>query len=146
MNGKVGVESEFQSVNKHEDMSDPSTLNVSRSIVESPRRNCDKKDPDTVGKKILELCKSYDMQIGNGRTKGDFMGNYTHHNENEGQSTVDLALISDSLFNIIHDFQVLPLPVFTDHCKIILTIKNLKPKEEIPTNYNWREGTIGYKW
>ena len=146
MNGRVGVESEFQSVNKHEDMSDPSTLNVSRSIVESPRRNCDKKDPDTVGKKILELCKSYDMQIGNGRTKGDFMGNYTHHNENEGQSTVDLALISDSLFNIIHDFQVLPLPVFTDHCKIILTIKNLKPKEEIPTNYNWREGTIGYKW
>ena len=104
------------------------------------------KDPDSVGKKILTLCKSYDMQIGNGRTKGDFMGNFTHHNENEGQSTVDLALISDSLFPIIDDFQVLPQPVFSDHCKIILTIKNLKPKDEVQTNYNWREGTIGYKW
>ena len=146
MNGRVGVESEFQSVDKHEGKNDPSAFITSRSITESPRRNCDQKEPDMIGKKILTLCKSYDMQIGNGRTKGDFMGTYTHHNKNKGQSTVDLALISDSLFPIISDFQVLPQPIFSDHCKIVLTISNLRPMDKVQTNYKWREGTIGYKW
>ena len=147
MNGRVGEESEFHSVNKHDHEQDPSLLYTSRSISETPRNNCDKKDPCYVGRMILELCKSYDMQIGNGRTKGDFMGNFTHHNKNTGQSTVDLALISDSLFTKINDLQVLPQPVFSDHCKIILTIGNLKPQSEtMKPKYNWREATVGYKW
>ena len=147
MNGRVGTESEFQSINKHDHDQDPSLLCTSRDISETPRNNCDKKDPCYVGRMILELCKSYDMQIGNGRTKGDFLGNYTHHNKNSGQSTVDLALISDALFTKINDFQVLPQPVFSDHCKIILTINNLKPPEKAMENkYNWREASVGYKW
>ena len=65
------------------------------------------------------------MQIGNGRLKGDFLGNFTHFNKNKGQSTVDLALISDTLFTDIDDLKVLPQEVYSDHCKIILTIKNM---------------------
>ena len=72
---------------------------------------------------------------------------FTHHNKNTGQSTVDLALISDSLFPKIDDFQILPQTVFTDHCKIILTVKNLKPKETTPeAKYKWREASLGYTW
>ena len=65
------------------------------------------------------------MQIANGRLCGDFLGNFTHHNKNTGQSAVDLVLISDGLFPYIDDFKVLPQPEFSDHCKIVLTIKNL---------------------
>ena len=117
-----------------------------RKMPQSPRRNCDKNKPCKIGEKIIQLCKSYDMQIGNGRTKGDFMGNYTHHNKNTGQSTIDLALISDNLYPFIDDFKVLPQTVYSDHCKIVLTVKNLKPIEQKKVNYKWLQYKADYKW
>ena len=96
-----------------------------RSVLETPRRKCDG-EKCIVEEKIINLCKSYDMQIANGRLCGDSLGNFAH-NKNTGQSTVDLVLISDGLFPYIDDFKVLPQPEFSDHCKIVQTIKNLKP-------------------
>ena len=69
------------------------------------------------------------MQIANGRMRSDFLGNFTHHNKNTGQSTVDLVLISDTLYPFIEDLKVLPQPIYSDHCKIVLTIRNVKSIE-----------------
>ena len=140
MNGRVAEESEFIQKSINDDIIIPT-----RSTLESSRRNCDKVKC-TVGDKIIHLCKSYDMQIANGRMPGDFLGNFTHHNKNTGQSTVDLALISDGLYPLANDFQVLPQPLFSDHCKIVLTIKNLKPIEANQNNYQWLNRKLEYKW
>ena len=100
INGRVGEKIEFTQ-NLHKDIN--SSI-MTRSVTETPRRNIDKEKPCKIGEKIINLCKSYDMQIGNGRMKGDFLGNFTHHNKNTGQSAVDLALISDNLYTFIDDF------------------------------------------
>ena len=98
-----------------------------------------------VGEQLLTLCKSYDLQIANGRSQGDFLGNYTHHNKNTGQSVVDLALISDALFPLMDDFKIMPQNTYSDHCKIVLTIKNRRLLPS-PETYEWCSLTPEYKW
>ena len=88
MNGRVGTTSEFSETHKNETIN---TILTNRKIPETPRRNCDKAKPCAVGEKIIQMCKSFDMQIGNGRTKGYFFGNLTHYNKKQGHSTIDLA-------------------------------------------------------
>ena len=122
MNGRTG-----NRLDHEENRNNPFLSFKPTTINKSQRRNCDTKLNQT-GQKILQLCCSYDMQIANGRFKGDIFGNFTHHNKNIGQSTVDLALVSDFIFSKIDDFKVLPQDCYSDHCKIILSIKNLKHK------------------
>ena len=87
------------------------------------------------------------MQIENGRFRGNCCGNHTHNNKNKGESTVDLAIISDSLIEHVDDFKVFPQLDYSDHSKIILTIKNVKPLAELPsTDYNWGLIEPGFKW
>ena len=86
------------------------------------------------------------MQIANGRTKGDILGNFTHFNKNVGQSTVDLALVSDDLFPKLEDFKVLPQNFYSDHCKIILSLTNFRPGEASTENYEWQPLQKTYKW
>ena len=143
MNGRGGECSEFCQLDKDVDIN--YINNITRSISETSRRNCDEQT-NKIGEKIIHLCKSYDMQIANGRMRGDFLGNFTHHNKNTGQSVVDLTLISDSLYPYIEDFKVLPQPEFSDHCKIVLIIKNMKPIKTKQNNYKWLDRKPEYKW
>ena len=66
------------------------------------------------GRSLIELCRTFHIQIANGRFLGDLWGNYTHHNISKGESTVDLAIVSDTLFNYIVNFKVLPQKDFSD--------------------------------
>ena len=63
---------------------------------------------------------------------------------------VDLAFISDSLYTYtytyIGDFKVLPQPEFSDHCKIVLLINNMKPIKTKQNNYKWLDLKPEYKW
>ncbi len=112
----------------------------------APRKNCDS-TTNKFGQKTTNLCSSFNLQIANGRFLGDFWGNFTHHNSNQGQSTVDYALVSDNLFEHVDDFKVLPLNTFSDHSKIVLTIKNARAPENIDDGgYAWNEIKPGYKW
>ena len=87
------------------------------------------------------------MQIANGRFRGDCWGNYTHHNKNKGQSSVDMAVISDNLFPLTEDFKILPQTEHSDHSKIVLTIGNLCTTPTPATNkYIWRDKNREYKW
>ena len=87
------------------------------------------------------------MKIANGRFRCDCWGNHTHHNKSKGEFTVDLAIISDRLIEHVDDFNVLPQPDYSDHSRIILTMKNVKPLAELPsTDYNWSLIEHGFKW
>ena len=141
MNGRVGEWSEFSQLDKNVN----TNYNITRSIAETSRRNCDK-ETNNIGENVIHLCKSYDMQIANGRMRGDFLGNFTHHNKNNGQSVVGLALLSDCLYPYIEDFKVLPLPEFSDHCKIVLIINNTKPIKTKQKDYKWLDRKHEYKW
>ena len=60
---------------------------------------------------------------------------------------MDLAIVSDTLFDYIEDFKVLPQKDFSDHCKIVITIKNVITKETIQTdNYKWISKEPEFKW
>ena len=145
MNGRVGQELEFLSNTKEAE--EINTI-PSRKIKPTTRKNCDLEQPGKVGKKIIQLCKSYDMQIGNGRLKGDCFGNLTHFNKNKGASTVDLALISDIIYEDIDDLKILPQETYSDHCKMVLTIKNMKQWDEEPQDkdYNWTQIKPSFRW
>ena len=141
INARTGEMSEFT-------CSDNLNFNYSpaRSVIESKRKNCDKVT-NNKGLKLIDICKCYDMQIANGRFIGDHWGNFTHHNKNKGESTVDLAVISDNLFSLTDDFKVLPQTVYSDHCKIVLTIGNLrKVLAAATTSYQWLNKNNEYKW
>ena len=68
MNGRVGEWSEFPQPDKHVDIN--YNNNITRSISESSMRNCDKQT-NKIGENVIHLCKSYDIQVANGRTRGD---------------------------------------------------------------------------
>ena len=88
------------------------------------RKNCDLQINEE-GFKLINLCKSFDLMILNGRTYGDYWGNFTHYNKNKGSSTVDLAIVSCKILEDISSFRVLPQLDLTDHCKIITQINNI---------------------
>ena len=85
---------------------------------------------NTQGKKLFEWCKSFDLQILNGRYRGDYWGNFTHFNKSKGSSTVDLRISLDSLSKHKKNFQVLPQLELTDHCKIVVQIQNAIEEEK----------------
>ena len=49
------------------------------------------------GKQLLDLCKTCDLRILNGRSKGDTLGKFTFHSIN-GISTVDYIIVGHDLF------------------------------------------------
>ena len=111
------------------------------------RSNCDKKC-NTMGIKLLDLCKMHDMQILNGRTTGDRSGSFTFHDTMQGASSVDIAVASDSLTTKINSFVVLPQSDISKHCKIVARIKNLKAdiQPKVKKAYPWIPTTKNYKW
>ena len=75
-------------------------------------------------RKLIELCKIYDLKIVNGRVGRDkHIGNYTCYTS-RGKSTIDYALVSIDVFSSIDDFyiDVLDKCMSDVHCPICLTI------------------------
>ena len=132
MNGRTGTRPDFE-----ENRNDKHVRCIPSNVTKKARKNCDE-TMNRVGEIILELCRSYDLQIANGRTRGDILGNFTHFNKNTEQSAVDIALVSDSMYYTLEDFMVLPQDFFSDHSKIVLTIKNIKELQNYE-NYNWQK-------
>ena len=83
------------------------TLGTSRIPV--PRVSQDKTvHVNRFGELLLDMCKSTDMRIVNGRLHNDaHVGSFTCMTAN-GESLVDYLLTSYKNFNIIHDFKILP--------------------------------------
>ena len=62
-----------------------------------PKRNSQDSVTNPRGLEMLEMCKSLDLNIINGRKTGDLFGNYTCYKYN-GSSVVDYLLTSASIF------------------------------------------------
>ena len=87
------------------------------------------------GKQIIEICKIYDLQILNGRTKGDSFGRPTFHGKN-GTSVVDYTICSVELLDNINHFIVRPPNCFSDHSPITTWINTKQPIDRNSTRTN----------
>ena len=87
-------------------------------------------EADLFGHKLLNLCKTHNLQILNGRVgKDEGVGKYTTKNN----SVIDYAIAPPDLFVEITDFEILDFnPLMSDvHCPIIFSLLS-KTKNNIP--------------
>ena len=95
-----------------------------RYIVDSaiPRTSKDT-TVNTQGRYLLDLCISSRIRIVNVRLDGDRHGNYTCYTP-RGCSVVDYALVSADMLQEVLYFKVEDLPIYFDHCPIVLCVKH----------------------
>ncbi len=88
-----------------------------------PKRNSQDNSVNPRGNDLLDMCKSLDLNIVNGRKTGDLFGNYTCFKWN-GNSVVDYLVASPSVFKNVSTFEVGEfLPWLSDHCPLYFTIE-----------------------
>ena len=149
LNSRTGVLPDFQE-GKSKNLDLKSNLSdhiPGRGITPEKRSNCDTKT-NGMGIKLLDLCKAHDLQILNGRVMGDRKGSFTFHDTQQGASTIDVGIVSDSLFHQLASFVVLPQSDTSKHCKIVTRIKNMKAdiSKAETKEYPWIPTTKNYKW
>ena len=104
------------------------------------------------GKKLIEICKTCDLRILNGRTLGDSLGQPTFHGKN-GISTIDYIICNQNLLHNIKHLIVKPPNYLSDHSQVVAwfdlqPVSNPKtnidstcteqPKlEQLPSQYTW---------
>ena len=111
-----------------------------------PKRNSQHKLTNNRGEDLLDLCKSLELYIANGRKLGDPLGNYTSYQWN-GNSVVDYLVTSNVIFEQVTLFNVGDfLPMMSDHCPLIFTLEihdrpddvAIKPKsKDKPKQFAW---------
>ena len=71
------------------------------------RRNCDT-TTNGHGEKLINICRSFNLMILNGRTDGDPLGSYTFCDPNIGSSMIDYGIFNQTSNFILKNFMVLP--------------------------------------
>ena len=100
-----------------------------------------------MGLKLIEFCKSHDLQILNGRSIGDPHGCFSFYDTKQGASAIDLAIASDPIAKEVETFTINNPVDYTHHCKIELRLNNIvaiPEKEE--EEYTWIELGDKYRW
>ena len=98
----------------------------------STRNSEDNSQVDMRGEELLELCKSLNLNILNGRKLGDIFGKLTSFQWN-GQSVVDYVVTSYELFPFINYFAVGGFsPWISDHCPLHFKLQLQEPKTIVP--------------
>ena len=101
------------------------------------------------GDNLLNLCKTFDLTILNGRVKGDSLGQITYHGA-KGVSTVDYIITNQQFFPNINYFIVnqptplsdhSPISAWTHLTKSHLTLNdssnNLNKLQSLPFQLHW---------
>ena len=84
------------------------------------------------GKSLLEICKSCDLRILNGRTKGDSFGKITYHSA-KGISVVDYIIASQEMLHLVENLIVKQPTIYSDRSQIICTlVKNYPTQKKSP--------------
>ena len=73
------------------------------------------------GKRLLDICKSADLKLLNGRVSGDTLGRPTFHGRN-GISVIDYAICDQDLFLNVSNFVVKQPYSLSDHSPIVAWI------------------------
>ena len=112
-----------------------------------PNRNSEDKVPaDHRGKELLELCKSLQLVILNGRKIGDLFGKFTSLQWN-GNSVVDYVLVSKSIYSSITYFQIGNfIPWLSDHCATRFKIRSCMTRKTQPDEENPGERIDSLFW
>ncbi len=101
-------------------------VNLPNSYTPDPHNIIERNNLDCTinshGRRLVNICTGQYLGIINGRTPGDFFGNFTCLKYN-GSSLVDYNLISKNLFSFVDKFQVLPYLGLSDHRPIALCLK-----------------------
>ena len=117
-NACTGVEHDF--INYDNCNLAPGGISPPPTII-TPRKSFDTHVND-LGKQLLEMCKSLDLRILNGRCKCDPLGQITFHG-NQGFSTVDYIIASHDILYLFKTLVVRQPSPFSDHCQLITWIK-----------------------
>ena len=121
-------------------------IRLANSIDLPLRKNCDS-TVNQQGRSILELCHNFNLNILNGRSSGDPLGNFTYNNVNLGASTIDYSICSQNIYDKINNFMVLPQNELSDHSKIVTELKVMvKPETLIQDNYDWETLPNNFIW
>ena len=96
--------------------------NILSPFISLPSRQNFDHNINDHGKHLLEFCKSCDLRILNGLTKGDSLGKFTYHSS-KGVSTVGYVIVSNDLFASIEGFIVKQPNIFSDHSQIVCWTK-----------------------
>ena len=102
------------------------------------RSNRDKKTND-YGIKLIQLCKSCDLAILNGRAGSDKNEGKTTFSGPRGESTVDYVLCNKYVLNNVTDFCISDPLCFSDHKKVCFKLKSfvkVNTNSAIPTLFN----------
>ena len=96
-------------------------LDLPFSLVDDipiPRSNSDTQKCNGRGERLLQLCKSTDLRILNGRFFLDTNGRFTCYSYTGKPSTIDYILSSTSLMDKVKYLMVNELTVYSIHCSI----------------------------
>ena len=141
LNSRIGELQDFEETDdKH------SKYVTGRKTFPKLRKNQDKKT-NNMGLKLIEFCKSHDLQILNGRSIGDPHGCFSFYDTKQGASAIDLAIASDPIAKEVETFTINNPVDYTHHCKIELRLNNIvaiPEKEE--EEYTWIELGDKYRW
>ena len=99
--------------------------------LRSIQRNSFDNEINNHGKRLLEICRSADLRILNGRVNGDSLGRPTFHGRN-GISVIDYAICDQDLFTHIANFTVKEPLCLSDHSPIVTWLN-------INTNFSSRD-------
>ena len=115
-------------------------------LIKTTPRNSHDKVIDGRGKEVLELCKSLNLNIVNGRKVGDQFGNFTSFQWN-GNSLIDYVISSQSLFHQILTFKVGEYkPWISDHCALHYILQTKTILNSIPEKCNLINTAKAWFW
>jgi hypothetical protein len=82
---------------------------------------------NTFGRKLLELCKTTQMLILNGRHLGDKGGKFTFFCS-RGMSVNDYCIVSNSMWSLVNNFRIDDFNEFSDHAPLVAELQRLNEK------------------
>ena len=127
---------------------DPNNFNSQAYYsTELPTRSSKDDKTNVQGKQFIDMIKAYDLAILNGRTLGDFFGEYTCLKYN-GASVVDYICTSTSLLHNINTFKVEHFSYLSDHRPISTSIKT-STRINLPAHSNsfrYTDTPNTFKW
>jgi hypothetical protein len=141
INGRIGNLSDYLKKDKYDDL-----FGILNHENNPPRNSEDKKVCER-GSLLIDLCKSGDYRIANGRKPGDIFGKFTSMQWN-GSSVVDYVITQASNLNRVVEFKVGKFsPCLSDHCPLQYKLKlNMDKRVAKETPIDMKELPPRCKW
>ena len=121
-----------------------------QSVSINTGRNNHDSHPNKHGDRILDICKTCNLRILNGRKSGDTFGKPTFYSHDGSSSCIDYIIISDEFFQSISSFVVQPQIPISDDCVTTSWLKvsgtNINLQNQADDNYNWTKLAPSFHW